>query len=60
MESDLTQLPIHDRLLAWFETHKKEALWGVAIVAWRDSEQDISSGTRVTGKCGPTGPCRNS
>lgn len=51
MESDLTQLPIHDRLLAWFETHKKEALWGVAIVAvagfgagyfvWHQSDREM-------------------
>lgn len=32
MESTVTELPIHDRLWAWFETHKKQVLWGVVAV----------------------------
>jgi predicted negative regulator of RcsB-dependent stress response len=32
MESNVTQLSIHDRLWAWFETNKKPALWGTAVV----------------------------
>ena len=33
MESDFTELPVHDRLLAWFETHKREVLWGAIVVS---------------------------
>jgi predicted negative regulator of RcsB-dependent stress response len=49
MESNVTELPVHDRLWAWFETHKKQVLWGVVVVVlvgfgtgffvWRQNEQ---------------------
>jgi predicted negative regulator of RcsB-dependent stress response len=32
MQSDVAQLPLADRLWAWFETNKKPALWGAAVV----------------------------
>jgi tetratricopeptide (TPR) repeat protein len=32
MESNVAQLGIPDRLLAWFELHKKEVLWGSAAI----------------------------
>ena len=32
MESDLAELPVQDKLLAWFETHKKEVMWGVIVL----------------------------
>jgi len=32
MESNVAQLGIGERLLAWFELHRKQVLWGAAIV----------------------------
>jgi predicted negative regulator of RcsB-dependent stress response len=32
MDTTVTELPIHDRLWAWFETHKKPVLWGAVVV----------------------------
>jgi len=58
MDSDAAQLPLSDRLQAWFETNKKQALWGaVAIVAavlvvgfmmWRKSEKEIEAGESLS------------
>ena len=63
MESNVTELPIHDRLLAWFETHKKESLWGVAVVLvvglgigfflWRENERQAGANealSRILGR----------
>ena len=33
MEQKVAQLPYFERLWAWFETNKKQALWGALIVA---------------------------
>jgi tetratricopeptide (TPR) repeat protein len=33
MESDVVQLPVTDRLWAWFQANKKASLWGAGIVA---------------------------
>ncbi len=33
MESNVVELAIHERLFAWFETHRKETLWGVIVLA---------------------------
>jgi tetratricopeptide (TPR) repeat protein len=32
MESHDAQLAVHDRLWAWFETHKKQVIWGAVVV----------------------------
>jgi tetratricopeptide (TPR) repeat protein len=32
METNVAQLGIGDRLLAWFELHKKEVLWGAIVI----------------------------
>lgn len=32
MEPNVTQLATHEKLWAWFETHMKETIWGVAVV----------------------------
>src|SRR5437899_11993940 len=54
MDSDAAQLPLSDRLLAWFETNKKQALWGAVIIlaaglligflSWRKNEKEIEAG----------------
>lgn len=58
MDSDAAQLPLSDRLLAWFETNKKQALWGaVSIVAaglvvgfmmWRKAEKEVEAGEALS------------
>src|SRR4051812_47561663 len=58
MDSDTAQLPLSDRLLAWFETNKKQALWGAVILVaggliigfmlWRKSEKEIEAGEALS------------
>src|SRR6187431_2803100 len=58
MDSDVAQLPLSDRLAAWFETNKKQALWGAVIVvaagliigfmAWRKGEKEIEAGNALS------------
>lgn len=58
MDSDAAQLPLSDRLLAWFETNKKQALWGAVIVVaaglivgfmmWRKAEKEIEAGEALS------------
>jgi tetratricopeptide (TPR) repeat protein len=58
MESDVVQLPLSDRLWAWFETNKKPALAGTAVVAvvglivwfsaWRHGERQAAAGDAVS------------
>ena len=33
MQSEVAQLPLSHKLLAWFETNKKQVLWGAGIIA---------------------------
>ena len=58
MDSDAAQLPLSDRLLAWFETNKKQALWGAVIILaaglivgfmlWRKNEKEIEAGQALS------------
>src|SRR4051812_30652004 len=54
MENEAAPLPLADRLWTWFETNKKQAIYGVIVlvgggliagfVYWRQSEKEIKSG----------------
>src|SRR5206468_13495 len=58
MDSDAAQLPLSDRLLAWFETNKKQALWGAVIIVaaglvvgfmmWRKAEKEVEAGEALS------------
>ena len=58
MDSDAAQLPLSDRLLAWFETNKKLALWGAVVIVaggliigflvWRKGEREIEAGEALS------------
>src|SRR5438874_5890449 len=58
MDSDAAQLPLSDRFAAWFETNKKQALWGAVIivaaglivgfVTWRKGEKEIEAGQALS------------
>jgi TolA-binding protein len=58
MESNVAQLPIADRLWAWFETNRKPALWGATIavavglvawfVIWHHDEQEASASNALS------------
>src|SRR4051794_28195464 len=53
MQTEVAQLPLSHRLWAWFETNKKQAVWGtVAVVAvgliiwlivWQQGEKEINA-----------------
>jgi len=63
MDSEAAQLPLSDRLLAWFETHRQLALWGaVALLAggliigylvWRQGELEIEAAQALTNVSAP-------
>jgi len=48
MESNVVQLAVHEQLLAWFESHRRQVLWAAALITagaigvgffvWRNSE----------------------
>ena len=58
MESDVVRLPLSDRIWAWFETNKKPALAGTAVVvvvglivwfsAWRHGERQAAAGDALS------------
>jgi predicted negative regulator of RcsB-dependent stress response len=51
MESNAAELPLHDQLWAWFETHKNQVMWGAGVVvvvglgigffSWQQKEKQI-------------------
>jgi len=53
MQSEVAQLPLSHRLWAWFETNKKQALWGtVAVIGlgliiwfviWQQGEKEVNA-----------------
>jgi tetratricopeptide (TPR) repeat protein len=53
MSSDVVQLPLGHRLLAWFETNRKQAVWGAFLVAvlvliiwfvvWQKGEKEVNA-----------------
>jgi tetratricopeptide (TPR) repeat protein len=53
MQSEVVQLPLGHRLYAWFETNRKQVIWGVGIVAglvviilffnWNKTQQEINA-----------------
>ena len=53
MQSEVAQLPLSHRLYGWFETNKKQVLWGGSIVAglvliicffnWNKSQREIAA-----------------
>jgi predicted negative regulator of RcsB-dependent stress response len=58
MEQDVVQLSLFDKFLAWFETNKKQAGWGIAIVAvvaflvsfyfWRQGQREVQASEALT------------
>jgi predicted negative regulator of RcsB-dependent stress response len=58
MQSDVAQLPLADRLWAWFETNKKPTLWGTAVVVavgllawfliWQHDEKEATAGDALS------------
>ncbi len=58
MEQKVAQLPYFERLWAWFETNKKQALWGALIVVvvgvivsfyfWQQSESEVNAGEALS------------
>jgi TolA-binding protein len=58
MESQVAQLPLWQRVWAWFETNRKQTLWGIAglmvvalVVAfflYRQNEADIAAGEALS------------
>jgi predicted negative regulator of RcsB-dependent stress response len=55
---DAAQLPLSDRLHAWFETNKKQALWGAVIIvaaglvigyySWHKAEKEVDAGEALS------------
>ena len=53
MEPNAAQLAVHEQLLAWFETHRRQVVWGAALVTvaavgtgfflWRHSETESNA-----------------
>jgi TolA-binding protein len=58
MDAKAAELPVSDKLWAWFETHKKEVgigavavlvLGGIAgFIAWRNTEKQVAAGEALT------------
>lgn len=58
MEQNVAQLAYFERVWAWFETHKKQAVWGggiavavglaVAFFIWRHGEKDVAAGEALS------------
>jgi len=58
MDSEVGQLPLSHRVLAWFETNKTQAFWGVGIVAvagvivsffmWRQGQRAQEAGEALS------------
>src|ERR1043166_8558017 len=53
MESEVVKLPLWQKLWAWFETNRKQAVWGAAIivgvgliswfVVWQRAQKELSA-----------------
>jgi TolA-binding protein len=58
MQSNVAQLPLHDKVWGWFETNKKQAIYGTAaivvvglivgFVIWQRSENQIAAGNALS------------
>ena len=58
MDTKVAQLSASDKLMAWYETNKQQALLGALIIVllgiglgyffWHNSEKDIASGEALT------------
>jgi len=58
MQSNVAQLPLHDKFWAWFEGNKKQAVYGTAavvvvglivwFVVWQRSESQIAAGDALS------------
>jgi predicted negative regulator of RcsB-dependent stress response len=58
MEQDVVELSLYERLWAWFETNKKQAMWGavalavisfiIAFYIWRQGENEVSAAEAFT------------
>ena len=58
MQQDTAQLSLFERLWAWFETNKKQAIWGICVVAlvaflasfyfWRQAEREVRASEALT------------
>lgn len=58
MEQNVAQLPYFERLWAWFETNRKQVLWGTLIVValgviisfylWQQGEKEVNAGEALS------------
>ena len=58
MQSNVAQLPLHDKVWGWFEANKKQAIYGIAAIAvvglivgfvvWQRSEHQIAAGNALS------------
>jgi len=58
MQSNVAELPLHDKILAWFETNKRPALYGAAAIAviglviwfilWQQDEKRVAAGETLS------------
>ena len=58
MQTEVAQLPLSHRLWAWFETNKKQAVWGTVLVVgvgliiwfvvWQQGEKEIKASEALT------------
>jgi len=58
MESEVTELPLADRLWDWFETYKRQAGIAIAVIAvaalviwfilWRQEQKQVAAGTALS------------
>jgi len=58
MESNVAQLPLQDRLWTWFESNRKQVLWGALVVVggglvvwflmWRHDENELAASNALS------------
>jgi len=64
MSSDVAELPLSHKLLAWFETNRRQAIWGAGIivaagliawfVVWQQGEKEINASEALSKVSSPS------